>query len=91
MYILPHHKMHGSLEMGADSCHHLLQWLAAIGCSGALEAMMHNAMPRGCHPAEPYEHNLDPTYTPTSTNACISTLRELFTGIFRSDILSDPV
>ena len=91
MYILPHHKIRGSLEIGADSRHHLLRGLAVIGCSGALEAMMHHAMPRGCRPAEPYKHNLDPTYTPTSTNAYISTLQELFTGIFRSNILSNPV
>ena len=72
--------------------HYLLQWLATIGWLGALIAMMRNhAMPRGCRPAEPYEHNLDPTCTPTSTNACTSTLRELFTSIFRPDILSDPV
>jgi hypothetical protein len=90
MYILPHHKMYGSLEMGADS-RHLLQWLAAIGCFGALKAIMHHAMPRGCCPVEPYEHNLDPTSTPTSTNGGISTLQELFTGIFRSDIRSEPV
>jgi hypothetical protein len=62
--------------------HYLLQWLAAIGWPGALAAMMRNhAMPRGCRSAEPYEHNLDPTSTPNSTNACISTLRELFTDI----------
>jgi hypothetical protein len=42
----------------------LLRWLAAIGWLvwRALE-MMHHAMPRGCYPAEPYEHNLDPTCT----------------------------
>jgi hypothetical protein len=82
MYILPHHKMHGSLEMGADSRHHLLQWLAAIGCSGALELMMHNAIPQGCRLAKPYKHNLNPTYTLTSTNIYILTLRELFTASF---------
>jgi hypothetical protein len=52
--------------------YYLLQWLATIRWTGALVAMMRNhAMPRGCRPAEPYEHNLDPT----------STLRELFTDI----------
>jgi hypothetical protein len=67
-----------------------LRWLATIGWSGARSdnAPCH---PRGCRPAEPYEHNLDPTCTPTSTNACISTLRELSTSTFRSDIFSDPV
>jgi hypothetical protein len=73
-----------------DSRHDLL-WLVTIGWPGAFVAMHNHAMPRGCRPAEPYEHNLNPTCTPTSTNICISTLRELFIGIFRSDILSDPV
>ena len=61
--------------------HYLLQWLATIRWTGALVAMMRNhAMPRGCRPAEPYEHNLDPT----------STLRELFTDIlsFRDSLRS---
>jgi hypothetical protein len=83
--------MYSSLEIGADSHYHYLQWLALIGCYGALKAIMYHAMPQGCRLAEPYEHNLDPTYTPTLTNACILTLRELFTGIFRLDILLDPV
>jgi hypothetical protein len=67
-------------------------------CSGwprmaglARSTMMHNdATPRGCRPAELYEHNLDPTCTPDSTNACISTLRELSTDIlsFRDSLRS---
>lgn len=67
-----------------DSCHDL-SWPATVGWSGALEAMMHHAMPRGCPPAELYEHNLDPT-----CNECMH-IDPARIGIFRSDILSVPV
>jgi hypothetical protein len=86
-----HYKIHGSLEMGADSRHHLLQWLAAIGCSGALEATMHHAMPRGCRPAEPYEHNLDLTYTCMHIDPTRTIHRHLsFRYSFRSCLSNAP-
>jgi hypothetical protein len=56
----------------------LLRWLATIGWSGVLVVMLHdgtNAVRLSF--AEPCEHNLDPTCTPTLTNACTSTLPEL--------------
>ena len=56
-----------------------------------LVAMMRNhAMPRGCRPAEPYDHNLDPTCTPTQMHA-YRPCDNYPPTFFRSDILSDPV
>jgi hypothetical protein len=72
------------LELVRTACHYLLQWLATIRWTGALIAMMRNdAMPRGCRAAEPYHHQLDPTY-PIQMHAY--RLRELFTNIL-SDLV----
>jgi hypothetical protein len=89
--------MHGSLDRSCAS----LKWPRPVAIVSAVaghewlvwraRTMMHNdAMPRGCRPAELYEHNLDPTCTPDSTNACISTLRDISTDIlsFRDSLRS---
>jgi hypothetical protein len=81
--------MHGSIahqprSNGPDSRHNLSavaghDWLVWRARSdGALVAMTHNdTIPRGCRPADRTSTNLDPTFTPNSTNACI--LRQLLT------------
>jgi hypothetical protein len=49
-----------------------------------------DTMLRGCRSAELYEHNLDPTYTLKSTNAYISSLRELLADSLRFCLNNAP-
>jgi hypothetical protein len=67
-----------SAETGHD-------WPRLAGLAWRARTMMYNnAMPRGCRPAELYEHNLDPPFTPNPMHTCIPIL-QLFTDslVFR--------
>jgi hypothetical protein len=71
--------------------YYLLQWLATIRWTGALLAIMRNhAIPRGCRPAEPYEHNLDLTCTPTQMHT-YQPYENYLPTFSRSKILLDAV
>lgn len=76
------------LEWFGQPAIYLLQWLATIRWTGALVAIMR--MPRGCRPAKPYEHNLDPTYILTQMHA-YRPCENYSPTFFRSEVLSDPV
>jgi len=57
---------------------------------GARTVMYNDAMPRGYRPAEPYEHNLDPLFTPIQMH--IYRPCENYPPTFsRLEILSDAV
>ena len=97
MYVLPHHKMCLNDRKRCIASLDIVQTAAMIFCSGwprsagpaQLGATTHNhPTPRGRRLAEPHEHNLDPTCTPTQTHEHRPCDNYLPT-FFGSEILSD--